>query len=70
MKQPSFDKDDLLPEYNFYYTKARPNRFALHKPQRTVAVLNEDLSNVFMTPESVNKALRALIEAVCSGKTG
>ena len=56
------DNDDLLPEYRFDYSKARPNRFATD--ERTVVVLDEDLSRVFKTPESVNKALRALLEAV------
>ncbi len=64
MKETSSKTDDLLPEYNFDYTKAKPNRFASGNPQRTVAVLDEDLSEVFTTPESVNKALRALIEAI------
>ena len=64
MKEPSSEADDLLPEYDFNYTKAKPNRFASVKSQRTVAVLDEDLSKVFTTTESVNKALRALIEAV------
>lgn len=64
MKKPSSERDDLLPEYDFDYTKAKPNRFASAKSQRTVAVLDEDLSKVFTTTESVNKALRALIEAV------
>ena len=63
MKKPS-PEDDLLPEYNFDYAEAKPNRFASDTPRRTVAVLDEDLSKVFTTPESVNKALRALVEAV------
>ena len=56
------DNDDLLPEYRFDYSKAKPNRFATG--ERTVVVLDEDLSKVFKTPESVNKALRALLKAV------
>ncbi len=62
MKKPS--SDELLPEYDFDYTKAKPNRFASDNPRRTVAVLDEDLSKVFTTAESVNKALRALVEAI------
>lgn len=64
MKKTSFEADDLLPEYDLDYTKAKSNRFALHEPRRTVAVLDEDLSQVFTTPEAVNRALRALIEAM------
>ncbi len=56
------DKDELKPEYEFDYSKAKPNRFATS--ERTVVVLDEELSKVFKTPESVNKALRALLEAV------
>jgi hypothetical protein len=62
MKKMPSDKDDLLPEYQFDYSKAKPNRFATG--ERTVVVLDEELSKVFKTPESVNKALRALLEAV------
>jgi hypothetical protein len=62
MKKMPSNKDDLLPEYKFDYSKAKPNRFATD--ERTVVVLDEELSKVFKTPESVNKALRALLEAV------
>lgn len=57
------DEDDLLPEYNFDYQKAKPNRFAASERARMV-VLDEDVAAVFATAESVNKALRALIEVV------
>ena len=58
----STDKDELSPEYRFDYAKAKPNRFA--EGERTVVVLDEELSKVFRTPESVSKALRALLEAL------
>lgn len=54
---PSFDDDDLLPEYNFDYSKARPNRFA----QPMTVVLDPDLAEVFPSSESVNQALRELL---------
>jgi hypothetical protein len=59
-------EDELLPEYRFDYEKAKPNRFAVgHKAQKlTVVVLDEDVAQVFTTPESVNKVLRALIESM------
>ena len=63
MKPMSSKQDELLPEYEFDYREAKPNRFAT-VGDRTVVVLDEDLSKVFKTPESVNKALRALLEAV------
>ncbi len=54
--------DDLRPEYDFDYSKARPNRFAgrIDKGQ-VVVLLDPDISEVFTTPESVNAVLRALI---------
>ncbi len=57
--------DDLLPEYRFTYGIARPNRFAakLKRGFRAV-VLAPDVAAVFVTPESVNAALRALIETM------
>ncbi|MGI0488437.1 hypothetical protein ACN4EK_23580 [Pantanalinema rosaneae CENA516] len=59
-------EDELSPEYRFDYEKAKPNRFAVNdKTQKlTVVVLDEDVAQVFTTPESVNKVLRALIEAM------
>lgn len=59
-------EDELSPEYRFDYEKAKPNRFAVnHKTQKlTVVVLDEDVAQVFTTPESVNKVLRALIESM------
>ncbi len=58
--------DELMPEYHFDYQKAKPNRFAARrgKQRLTVVVLDEDVAQVFTTPEAVNKALRALIEAM------
>jgi hypothetical protein len=64
MKKASPEADDLLPEYDLGYAKAKPNRFATGKPRRTVVVLDEDLLETFTTPESVNRALRALLEAI------
>jgi hypothetical protein len=57
--------DDLLPEYQFDYGKAKPNRFAGVIQRRRVAVLlDDDVAEVFVTTEAVNKALRAIIEAM------
>ncbi len=58
--------NELLPEYDFDYERAKPNRFAAQSAQRKMAVvvLDEDIAQVFTTPESVNKVLRALIEAM------
>jgi len=57
--------DQLRDEYRFDYSKAKPNRFASRVDQsRLVVALDPDVSEVFTTPEAVNKALRALIEAI------
>jgi hypothetical protein len=59
------DRDELLPEFRFDYRAAKSNRFAGEKARKGLAVLlDEDVAEVFTTPESVNKALRALIEVV------
>ena len=57
--------DDLRNEYRLDYSKAKPNRFASRVDRaRLVVALDPDVSEVFSTPEAVNKALRALIEAM------
>jgi hypothetical protein len=55
-----------LPEYDFDYTKAKPNRFAtrVNQPLLKVVVLDSGVAQVFTTPESVNKVLRGLIESM------
>jgi hypothetical protein len=58
-------EDDLLPEYNFDYSKARPNRFATQLNEKTITVtLESDVAQVFQTSEEVNKALRAILSAI------
>lgn len=57
--------DDLRAEYRFDYRKAKPNRFAaMTEENRTVVVLDPDVSKVFRTPDSVNAVLRALVETM------
>jgi hypothetical protein len=61
----SSTSDDLRPEYAFDYGQARSNRFAQRiDGERTVVVLDADVSRVFTTAESVNTVLRALIEGM------
>ncbi len=69
MNKTDFDEsrsldEDIAAEYNFDYTKAKPNRFINAGENLKVVVLDEDVAKVFTTPESVNKALRALISIV------
>jgi hypothetical protein len=52
-------------EYRFDYKQARPNRFAGQVDKKQLVVLiDKDVSEVFTTPESVNKALRAVMSAM------
>ncbi len=56
---------DMLPEYDFDYSQARPNRFAGKiSEERLVVLLDPEVSQVFTTPEAVNNVLRALITAM------
>jgi len=56
------ESDELRPEYDFDYHKARPNRFADRMIGGALVItLDADVSEVFTTAESVNTVLRALI---------
>jgi len=53
---------EMRAEYRFDYSKAKPNRFASRVGKSGLVVaLDPDVSEVFTTPEAVNKVLRALI---------
>jgi len=57
--------DDMKPEYDFDYSKAKRNRFAGRiATDQTVVLLDPEVSKVFTDSESVNAALRALITAL------
>lgn len=63
--ETSGTSEKLRDEYRFDYSRAKPNRFASQVDEdRLVVALDPDVSAVFTTPEAVNKALRALIEAM------
>ena len=51
--------EELLPEYRFDYSKAKPNRFTTGP---RLILLDEDVAQVFKTPDAVNRALRELME--------
>lgn len=54
-------------DHTFWGTaKMKPNRFAVQdgKQVSKVVILDEDVAQVFTTPESVNKVLRALIDTM------
>ena len=52
--------DEMLPEYHFDYTQAKPNRFA----KLVVNVTLDDDAQVFTSSDAVNKALRAILSAI------
>lgn len=59
------EKQDILPEYNFDYSKAKPNRFVAAQPQVQITVaLDPDVAEIFKTSEAVNRVLRAILTAL------
>ena len=56
--------DELLPEYNFDYSKAVRGKYhkKLMKEGSNIIVLEPDIADAFHDSESVNKALRSLLE--------
>ncbi len=57
--------DELLPEYDFGYRKAKPNRFVSQEVKTTLTViLHPDVAEIFKTSAEVNNALRALLSAL------
>lgn len=51
---------DLLPEYTFDYSQAKPNPFVT--TERTVVILDAELSKHFPTAKAVHEALRQLLK--------
>jgi hypothetical protein len=65
------EEDDLLPEYRFDYTKARPNRFAQGIAKGSlVVVLEPELAQVFKTSEQVKAILRAIADTMPQVEAG
>ncbi len=63
MKTMSEDNYEMKDEYRFDYSKARPNRFAKEYNEMTRRVsLDSDIVDYFPTAESVNNALRSLVQ--------
>ncbi len=68
-KAGAANKDDLLPEYNIDYKKARPNRFAQRFGKESVAVvLGPDIARVFTTPGSIGQEESAPPSIQLSGR--
>jgi hypothetical protein len=58
-------EDELLAEYAFDYSKARPNRFARDIAQGSlIVVLEPELARVFKTSDRVNAILRAIADTM------
>ncbi|MFH1049936.1 MAG: hypothetical protein V1779_03280 [bacterium] len=58
-------EDELLPEYEFDFSKSKPNRFVqLLKKQANCIQLEPDIQKVFRNSDEVNNALRAVINAI------
>ena len=65
IEHASVEIDEMRDEYQFDYSKAKPNRFADKIGQsQLMIVLDPDVAAVFKTPESVNRVLRALITSM------
>jgi len=64
-------EDDMLAEYRFDYSKARPNRFAEGIAEGSlVIVLEPELAQVFKTSEQVRTILRAIADALPQQEAG
>jgi hypothetical protein len=58
-------QDDLRPEYDFDYSKAKANPYAARLSGAAVTiVLDPDVAAVFRTSEAVNEVLRSAVAAV------
>jgi len=64
ISDPDTVPDELLPEYRFDYSKAKPNRFAQRGATIKTVKLDADVAAVFTTEEAVNTILRALIQSM------
>lgn len=59
--------DERLPDYRLDYAQVKPKRLAVEEAENSaqrIVVLDEDVAQVFTTPESVNKVLGALIASM------
>ena len=56
------EDDDLLPEYDFDYSQARPNPFIERVPGSKLIFIEPDVATTFATQEEVNNALRYLMK--------
>jgi hypothetical protein len=68
-KSNNADVDEMLPEYQFDYQKARPNRFATEITEGSlIVVLEPEIAQVFRTQEAVKAILSAIAKAMSPKK--
>jgi hypothetical protein len=61
---PQRDADGMRGEYEFDYSRAKPNRYAALMDQPVVAiVLEPDVASVFNSSAKVNSQLRSILRA-------
>ena len=70
------EEDEMLDEYDFDFSKSKPNKFAKNYHRSTVKIydgeelisekkpvlLDADLIKFYKTPARINKALRAMMQ--------
>ena len=63
-RKPPRKASDLRSDYQFDYSRAKPNRFASHVNRPVVAVvLESDVAAVFDSSPKVNAQLRSVLSA-------
>lgn len=68
-KKAPTEREDLAMEYQFDYSRSRPNRFAVSMSGGAIAiVLDPDVAAVFKSSKTVNALLRSVISAVPQSK--
>jgi hypothetical protein len=68
-KKKPVKQEALREEYQFDYSRSKPNRFAKRMSAESVAVILEpDVAAVFSSSEDVNALLRSIISAMTSAK--
>ena len=50
--------ENFLPEYKIDYTKTKKNPY--YRKNRTFVEIDEDIANIFQSPENINNILRAI----------
>jgi hypothetical protein len=64
IKTPRPDVNGMRDEYEFDYSRAKPNRFAARMDRPVVAVVLEpDVASVFNSAAKVNARLRSILRA-------